>query len=80
MKTKGADLKPFEKSPEQMAYEQAVGAWQQAVSGIVEQIMKAKGDPSKAQFPPQPTPEQFGYQPTGNNPATSQQPSPGVSQ
>lgn len=56
MKTRGADLTAFEKSPPQVAYEQAVQQWQQVA------MEAAK---SGAQMPPQPTPEQFGYQPQG---------------
>jgi hypothetical protein len=58
MKTQGVDLKPFEKSAEQKAYEQAVGAWQQTV------IEALKAGAAKEQLPPQPTPEQYGYKPT----------------
>lgn len=62
MSTQGADLKPFEKSPEQMAYEQAVGQHQQ----LCLQMAQANKDIRADQFPPAPLPEQFGYQPTGN--------------
>lgn len=67
MKSRGADLTDFEKSPEQLAYEQALGAWQNLVTLAIE-----KGtDPTvvQTQFPPQPLPEQFGYNPAGNTPA-----------
>lgn len=57
MKTKGARITEFEKAPEQLAYEQAVQAWQQAT------IEMAKA--GVREFPPQPTPQQFGYQPQG---------------
>lgn len=57
MKTQGADLRPFEKSPEQLAYEQALTAWQQTVTPALE-----KGVPA-SQLPPQPTPDQFNYTP-----------------
>lgn len=67
MKTQGLDLKPFEKSAEQQAYEQAVQAWQQTV------IEALKGGAAKEQLPPQPTPQQYGYTPTNQaGPATSQ--------
>lgn len=33
MKLKGADISPFEKSQEQLMYEQQIGAWQQAAAG-----------------------------------------------
>lgn len=67
MKSRGADLTPFEKSQQQMAYEQATMQWQQAMAQIAESL---KGmDPEAAQqlmqsAPPQPTPEQFGYDPS----------------
>lgn len=56
MKTQGADIAAFEKSPAQVAYEQAVQQWQQVA------MEAAK---TGAQMPPQPLPEQFGYQPQG---------------
>ena len=71
MKTQGVDLKPFEKSAEQKAYEQAVGAWQQTV------LEALKEGASKEQLPPQPTPEQFNYVPSNQVSAqepTAQQP------
>jgi len=61
MKTQGAKLTSFEKSPEQMAYEQAVGAWQQAVAGALE-----KGEVDPKSLPSQPLPEQYGYTPGGD--------------
>lgn len=57
MKTKGARISEFEKSPEQLAYEQALQAWQ----GATIEMAKA----GVREFPPQPTPQQFGYQPQG---------------
>lgn len=69
MKTQGADLSPFEKSPEQIAYEQAVAQWQQTVIGMA----KANPNIQPAQYPPQPVPQQFGYQPQGLQPNSSQQ-------
>lgn len=69
MKTQGADLASFEKSPEQIAYEQAMGSWQQTVVALAE----ANKDITPEQYPPQPLPEQFGYQPQGNNVAKSGQ-------
>ena len=65
MKTRNVDLKAFEKSPQQQAYEQAVMQWQQTVEVLAKQMGDAI-DPSK--FPPQPTPDQFGYTP-GASPA-----------
>lgn len=66
MKTQGADLKAFEKSPEQIAYEQAVGQWQQ----VVMEAMKQGVDPTK--LPPQPVPQQYNYNPAGNTTPKSQ--------
>ena len=64
MKTRNVDLTPFEKSPQQLAYEQALSVWQTTVLELGKQ-MKEGIDPSK--FPPQPTPEQYGYQPAQLN-------------
>lgn len=60
MKTQNADLTAFEKSPQQVAFEQAMEKWQE----LAMQITKTGGQ----NFPPQPTPQQFGYVPgaTGN--------------
>ena len=60
MKTRNVDLKAFEKSPQQLAYEQAVAQWQQTVLELAKQ-MGDQIDPKK--FPPQPLPQQFGYTP-----------------
>jgi hypothetical protein len=68
MKSRGAKLQSFEKSQAQMAYEQAVMAWQQSVQGIIEQFTKLPEMPPMEELqkalPPQPTPEQFGYDPS----------------
>jgi hypothetical protein len=65
MKTQHTDLTPFEKSQSQLTYEQAMQAWQMAAQQAAE-----KG----TQFAtPQPTPQQFGW-----NPDQPQQPSPKV--
>ncbi len=83
MKTQGAELKAFEKSSQQVAYEQAVGQWQQAVATISQAIEKGKGDPSlMKQLPPQPTPDQFGYTPGAlpQDSATSGKPQPTIMQ
>lgn len=65
MKTQGADIAPFEKSPEQIAYEQALGSWQS-----LNQLAIEKGQPELASgLGPQPLPEQFGYVPEDNKPA-----------
>lgn len=63
MKTQGAELKSFEKSQPQVAFEQAMGQWQQAMANLAEAVSKSGGDMSKVQLPPQPMPEQFGYTP-----------------
>ena len=69
MKTRNVELAAFEKSPQQQAYEQAVQQWQQTVLMLGKQ-MGDNIDPSK--FPPQPTPDQFGYTP-GATPEQQQQ-------
>lgn len=74
MKTRNVDLTPFEKSPEQMAYEQAMQQWQSAAAQVAELAKAAtmKIDGVTMQdlqamvqklLPDQPKPEQFGYQP-----------------
>jgi len=63
MKTQGAQISDFEKSQEQVAYEQALDTWKFVVNNIVDK----GGDPGSA--PPQPLPEQFGYDPSGNIPS-----------
>jgi hypothetical protein len=64
MKTQGAKLSTFEKSPEQIAFEQANGAYQQTLRLIGELALKQGIDPSKIQWPPAPTPEQYKYDPS----------------
>lgn len=70
MKTQGARITEFEKSAEQLAYEQALQAWQQTTM----EMAKA----GVTQFPPQPLPQQFGYQPAGLQPSAGTQPQPRV--
>jgi hypothetical protein len=53
MKSQGARIAEFEKSPEQQAYEQAMGQWQQLAQLAIEKDTEFTA--------PQPTPEQFGY-------------------
>jgi len=53
MKTQGAHISDFEKSKEQLAYEQASQQWMQMA-----QLALSKGQPWNN---PQPTPQQFGY-------------------
>jgi hypothetical protein len=57
MKSQGANITEFEKSNEQVAYEQAVSQWQQVAMAYAD-----KGVPFNQ---PQPLPEQFGYSPSG---------------
>jgi hypothetical protein len=76
IKTQGGRITEFEKSPEQIAYEQALGQWQQMMATMAESLKKA--DPQQMQeimksLPPQPTPQQFGYNPAQNG-ASIQQP------
>lgn len=59
MKLQGAKISAFEKPPEQVAYEQAVTQWQQ----LVLQMVKENPAITQQQFPPQPTPQEFGYNP-----------------
>lgn len=70
MKTQNVDLKPFEKSPEQIAYEQAVMAWQQLVLEGVKQGV------SPDKLPPQPKPQDYGYTPNQVNPGVLQNANP----
>lgn len=58
MKTKNLDLSFAEKSPQQVAYEQAVASWQQAIESAL-----SKPDIDPKSLPPQPLPQQFGYTP-----------------
>jgi hypothetical protein len=64
MKTQGADLKAFEKGPEQQAYEQAMGQYQE----MCLQMAKANKEIKPEQFPPAPKPADYGYQPQGSGP------------
>jgi len=63
----GLKLSQFKKSPQQVAYEQAVMQWQNAIQAMAEQLVEAKMQPEAIaqalQALPQPTPEQFGYTP-----------------
>ncbi len=63
MKTQGAQITEFEKSPEQVAFEQAMNQWSALAALAIE-----KGVDPKT-LPPQPLPEQFGYVPANNKPA-----------
>lgn len=59
-KTQNVDFTPFEKSQEQQAYEQALGAWNNIMMTAAEKGIKIDQ--------PQPLPEQYGYVPAQNNP------------
>lgn len=65
MKTENVDLSAFEKSPAQVAYEQALASWQAVAMKAAEKGLEIST--------PQPTPQQFGYDPNLNNPAAAQQ-------
>jgi len=67
MKTQGAEIAAFEKSQEQQAYEQALGQWQQLMALAIEKGFDPEN--ASAQFPPQPLPEQYGYNPASNTPS-----------
>ena len=73
MKTQGADLTDFEKSPEQLAFEQAMAQW----SNIAQLLIEKDGDPST--LPPQPIPEQYGYNPAAQGEPSAEERSPGDS-
>lgn len=70
MKAENTDLTPFEKSPAQIAYEQAMMNWSQLA-----QLAIQKGAPFSI---PQPKPQDYGYDPNMMNPASraTQQPIP----
>lgn len=55
MKTRNVDLKAFEKSPQQISYEQAIQQWQQ-----IAMLSAEKGVPFNV---PQPKPADYGYNP-----------------
>lgn len=56
MKTRNVDLKPFEKSQAQLAYEQALASWQQMATLSMEKL-------GKEYTQPQPKPQDYGYNP-----------------
>lgn len=85
-KSQRADVAQFEKSPQQQQYEQAVGQWQQAVQVLAQALATTKkpdgSSPTpkeiQAALPPQPTPQQFGIDPS--NPYQNQgHPTPQIS-
>lgn len=73
LKTQGANIKPFEKSQPQIQYEQAVAQWQQGMQVIAAQIQGNKNLTSDdiqnllKQLPPQPKPQDFGWDPNNVN-------------
>lgn len=67
--TRNVDLSPFLKSPAQQAYEQAVQQWQELAIAMLQ-----KGMDPKSQMPPQPNPQQYGYNPNSQIPGSSPQP------
>jgi hypothetical protein len=76
IKTQGGRIQEFEKPPEQIAYEQALGQWQQMMAMMAESMKKAEPQQMQEmmkQLPPQPLPEQFGYKPADAG-ASIQQP------
>ena len=67
LSSKGAKLSTFKKDPKQVAFENAMGQWQQAIQTLAATLAKSQ-DPQAdlaalVQQLPQPTPEQFGYVP-----------------
>jgi hypothetical protein len=69
METENADLEPFEKSPQQITYEQAMGQWSQMA-----QLAIQKGAPFNI---PQPLPQQYGYNPQMSDPEEAGEPKSG---
>ena len=69
METQGANIEQFQKPEERVAYEQAMAQWQQAVMMVAQQAEKIpdltmeQAQELMQQLPPQPTPEQFGWNP-----------------
>jgi hypothetical protein len=68
MKTRNANLTAFEKSPQQVSYEQAVGQWSQTA----QEVAKVGGTFST----PQPVPAQYGYTPGAPTAQQGTTPSP----
>lgn len=77
LKTQGADVNEFKKPPQQIAYEQALAQWgaaQQQVMAQVQTVIKAAAPEQLVQLvqevqkmvPPMPQPQQFGYNPGGD--------------
>jgi hypothetical protein len=74
-KSQRADVAQFEKSPQEIQYNQALAQWQQAVATLAAELHKMEGiTPEQMQelLPPQPMPEQFGLSPEGAPPPPKQ--------
>lgn len=74
LKTQGADVTPFQKSPQQIQYEAAMAQWQQVASMIADNLKGLSMQEAQQllkQLPPQPKPEDYGLQPQNNNPPTN---------
>lgn len=65
MKTQGAQISEFEKSQEQVTYEQALNTWQ----GLVQLAIEKGIDPEKLGIGERPLPKDFNYDPAKNEPA-----------
>src|SRR5690606_34510753 len=67
MNMRGAKLRNFEKSPEQISFEQAMQSWQQVVMALVQTLSQMETPPAPEELqqylPPQPKPEDYGYVP-----------------
>ena len=69
MKIQGAEIEEFEKPPEQLAFEQAMAQWQQ----LVLQVIKANPAAQASQYPPQPVPADYKYDPAAQQQSQEQQ-------
>lgn len=66
MKSRGADISAFEKSPQQVAYEQAMQQWQMAMAQLAESLKGMEPEAMQQALqaaPPQPKPEDYNYDP-----------------
>lgn len=74
LKTQGAHIAEFEKSSEQIAYEQAMMQWQQQMAQITQMLKGINPNELQGlikQMPPMPQPQQFNYDPAGKDPFAS---------